>query len=442
MSLEEPNEPENVLERAVDQLRGMQLPAGPDAFFQSRLADRLVSINVNPDQADHSSRNRRITMRRVTAMAASVLAVSALIAWLTSLNSSSPGSAFARMLQQVAEARTAVFNSRVEVRGMSPAMEQRTMLLEPDWVRDEITEGEDRRTTIQIHNLKQQKSLTLQPDARKARLRISDGQPPLQVSNVINLIQEVRKSSAQFLGKEPIDGVESLKYRCDHSTGHYVIWIAPTTDLPVKVVITETGQDEQSHVTITMTGFQWNVPLDESLFTLIPPEGYEFEQEQIATTLLDPTNFIITLKAYVRLNDGKFPDEFNALSPGSMIKFLDDPKLPPTERMANYRRKMAYAFERPEMENMSQEEWQNQGQKVGKILAQGATFVHAVAQSHEWHYVGKGATLGQAEKIVAWWALNDDSSNSSQPKEPKSATVLYGDLHLETKPIAGLPTSD
>jgi hypothetical protein len=442
MSHEAPNESDNVLERAVDQLRCMQLPAGPDDVFRSRLIDRLVAINPNSYQAIHSSQNRRITMRRVIAMAASVLAVSALIAWLTSLSSSSPGSAFARMLQQVAEARTAVFNSRVEVRGMSPAMEQRTMLLEPDWVRDEITEGEDRRTAIHIHNLKLRKSLRLQPDAKKAQLRTGDGQPPLQVSNVIDLIQKVRKSSAEFLGKEQIDGIESLKYRYDHPTGHYLIWIAPTTDLPVKVVITETGQDEQSHVTITMTGFQWNIPLDESLFTLIPPEGYEFEQEQIATTLLDPTNFIITLKAYVRLNDGKFPDEFNALTPGSMIKFLDDPKLPPEERMANYRRKMAHAFERPEMENMSQEEWQSQGQKIGKILAQGATFVHAVAQSHEWHYLGKGATMGQADKIVAWWALNDDSPNGSQANEPKSATVLYGDLHLETKPTTGLPTGN
>jgi hypothetical protein len=68
--------------------------------------------------------------------------------------------------------------------------------------------------------------------------------------------------------------------------------------------------------------------------------------------------------------------------------------------------------------------------------------VHAVAQSHEWHYLGKGATMGQADKIVAWWALNDDSPNGSQANEPKSATVLYGDLHLETKPTTGLPTGN
>jgi hypothetical protein len=152
---------------------------------------------------------------------------------------------------------------------------------------------------------------------------------------------------------------------------------------------------------------------------------------------LEPKNFIATLKAYVRLNNDKFPDEFNALTPGSMIKFLDDPSLPEAERKANYRRKLARALDRPDAESMSDDEWKKLGPEIGRIFAQGAVFLQILAQSHDWHYVGKGVKLGEADKIVAWWAPKDQASNKGNENV---ATVLYGDLHIETKPTDGLPT--
>jgi outer membrane lipoprotein-sorting protein len=434
------HEPRVDLELIVDKMRDMSAPAGPDAAFQRRLVARLASFDGRPSAPSQDANTRRITMRTFFGVAASIVIVGT-IGWVATLNRTSSGAAFAQMLQQMADVRTAVFTSLAQIGETTHSMKSKTMLLEPDWVREEIVEGDNNHLTIHVHNVRQRKSLMLQPGSKQARLRTMDGQSIAQPKNAIELIRSVRESSATFLGREQVDGTETLKYRCDHPTGHYLLWIAPATDLPVKVVITETADDAEPQVTITLTDFQWNVPLDTTLFTLEVPEGYEFEQERLAMSVLDPENLIVTLKAYVRLNNNEFPDEFNALSPGSMIQFLDDPKLPPAERMANYRQKLAHAMERPDLARLTAEQWQKEAPNIGRIFATGAAFLQAITQSHDWHYIGKGVKLGEADKIVAWWAPKEATDDLQAAERVKTATVLFGDLHIETKPADGLPTN-
>jgi hypothetical protein len=290
--------------------------------------------------------------------------------------------------------------------------------------------------TIHVHNRKDRKGLTLLPTTRKAWLRTMADDLAQQPKNMIVLIREVRESSAERLGTEQVDGKDTTKYRCEHPSGHYLLWVDAKTNLPVKVVVSESRDDAAPAVIVTMTNFQWNVPLDESLFTLDIPAGYELEKEQIGESALDPKNFIIVLKAYARLNGGVFPDEFNALTPGSMIKFLDDPTLPDEARMANYRRKLAEAMERPELANLTDEEWGKHGSEIGRTFAQGAVFLQAISLTSDWHYTGKGVKLGEADKIVAWWAPKEADD------QPRMATVLYGDLHTETKPVESLPPNN
>jgi outer membrane lipoprotein-sorting protein len=424
---------EGLLERATDALRELPVPIGPEEAVRRQLIDRLSEVDhpVMPSKLQDLVK-RRLTMPRILGIAASLLLFAVAIGWLVSVRTASAGGAFARMLEEVANARTIVFKSRVEV-GDSQGMHGTTMVLEPDWVRGEVVEGDN--NYVHIQNLKQHKWLTLIPATKKARLISADEKSGVPTNNFIDQIREVRESSAEFLAKENIDGRETLKYRCDHPSGHYLMWIDPQTDLPVKVVMSEAKEGQKSHVTITLTDFRWNAPLDKSLFTLDLPAGYELEEQQRIESVLDPANFVKTLKAYVRLNNNQFPDEFNALSPGSMIQFLDDPSLPDEQRMANYRRKLAYVMEL-DLEKMSNEEFRKKGTEIGRDMAQGTVFLQVLPQTHEWNYVGKGVKLGEADKVVAWWAPKDSSD------QPKMATVLYGDLHIETKPAEGLPTGN
>ena len=426
--------PQTRLESAVDALRDLPTAAGPDEAFHKRLLDRLASHNQTPLKSQRQPEYRRITMRRVTVFAASLLLVAALAAVMTSLNFHE-GSAFARMREQVNSARTVVFTTHIAMRNVHQGMETKTMLLEPDWVREEMFEGKERHVTVLIFNLKERKSLSLTPSTKKARLRTLDPESP-PPKNIVEEIREMRESSAELLGTEKIDGKEANKYRCNRPTGHYLIWLAKDSELPVKVEMSESAGSPE--LTITMTDFQWNVPLDESLFTLDVPKGYELEAAEPAAPLKDPKNFIEAMRMYVRLNNDQFPDEYNALTASSIIKFLDDPSLPPEKRKAFRRHKVAQALDRPKLEK-SDEEWKKFGPENAKRFASAAIFLQLLSETHEWHYVGKGVKFGQADKVVAWWAPKGNGGKAEKAETPGSATVLYGDFHMDRKPVAGLP---
>jgi outer membrane lipoprotein-sorting protein len=425
--------PDTKLESAVDWLRDLSPPPGPTADFRQALIARLVSVEQGAPSPVEYPTPRRTTMRRILGIAASFVIVAGMAGWVASLSRAPTGSAFAHMLRQVADVRTAVFVTRAETSGVSNAFVGKTMLREPDGVREETGEGDNRR--VRIFDMRELKSLALAPAEKKAVLHKMLDVPPSHRKNLVEQLRELRESSSQFERKEQINGHDTLKYVCNHPTGHYQLWIAEDSQLPVKVVMTDKADEAKSTVKITHTDFEWNVALDASLFSLDVPEGYELEEKQQPAPGLDPKNFIATLKAYVRLNNEEFPDEFNALTVGSMVKLLDDPSLPEEERMANYRRKLAQAMDHPEWDKLSDDEWKKIGPEFGHTLAQGAVFLEVLSLTHEWHYVGKGVKLGDGEKIVAWWAPKAGD-------EPKIATVLYGDFRSDTKPSDGLPTGD
>jgi outer membrane lipoprotein-sorting protein len=426
------------LDAAIDGLRGLPIAAGPDDAFRQGLIEQLANeTNLRP--IGRTSPTRSLTMRRLSVAACAVLLTS-LAAWLVLSSGSSTGSAFARMLELVGNARTVVFKSTVEIPQAWHQMDSKTMIRAPDWVREQMFEGKNREETVIVQNLREMKSLALQPGKKKATLRDMAKLPAgTRPKNVIEQLREVRESSAVLAGNEKIDGKDTRKFRCDHPTGHYLIWVAADTDLPVRVEMSDASAGTKDATKITLSDFEWNVPLDESLFTLDVPKGFELVSETPPPSMSDPKDFIATMRLIVRLNNDQFPEEYNALTVTMVPKLVEDPSLPPEEQKANRRHKLAKALDRPELEGLSDEEWKRQAPNLAKQFANAAVFLQILAQTNDWHYVGKGAKFGEAERVVAWWAPKDGAPKADRPK---TATVLYADFHTDTKPVAGLPTTN
>src|SRR5262245_25114579 len=154
---ENEHNPDIMLERAVDVLRDARVPPGPEAAIRHQLVARLAATDRGLSSIEGEYVRRRMIMRR-TGIAASLLAVAGVIGWLVVLGESPSSSAFAHMLQQVNEARTAVFETRA-TRGDSEMFRSKSFLLMPDRTREEFSEGEHR--TVHIHNRKDRKWLTL-----------------------------------------------------------------------------------------------------------------------------------------------------------------------------------------------------------------------------------------------------------------------------------------
>jgi outer membrane lipoprotein-sorting protein len=429
------------LDAAIDGLRGLPIAAGPDDAFRQGLIEQLAN-ETNPRPLGRTSQSRSSTMRRLSVAAACAALLASLAAWLVLSSSTSTGSAFARMLELVGNARTVVFKSTVEIPQAWHQMDSKTMILAPDWVREQMFEGKNREETVIVQNLSEMKSLALQPGKKKATLRDMAKLPAgARPKNVIEQLRDVRESSSVLVGNEKVDGKDTRKFRCDHPTGHYLIWVAADTDLPVRVDMSDASAGTKDATKITLSDFEWNVPLDESLFTLDVPKGYELVSESPPPSMSDPKDFIATMRLIVRLNNDQFPDEYNALTVSMIPKLVDDPSLQAEERKANRRRKLAKALDRPELEKVNDEEWKAKAPNLAKQFANSAVFLQVLAQTNDWHYVGKGAKFGEAERVVAWWAPKE-APGAAKSDQPKTATVLYADFHTDTKPVVGLPTTN
>jgi outer membrane lipoprotein-sorting protein len=441
MSDDQTDNPDIRLEQLIDALRDQPVPAGPDAEVRERVLEALASAEDDRRSTVRPTAERNRIMRRVLGLAASVLVVAAVVGWIVSKSDSPAGSAFAQMLQQVTSARTATFVTRVTPTGKDDVVAH-TTLMEPGWMRQQVTS--DNMEAVQVMNMQQGKMLVLFPKLKQAQLLSMEGLP--DENKHVNIIDEFRKldpAKAKLLGREEIGGRETLKYQCDNPTGYYVVWLDAQDKLPVKVTMSAAPDDEDGFGTIILTDFEWNVPVDESQFTFAVPEGYEFDLHTLDLANTTDKDFITMLRFYVRLNNDTFPDQLNPFTIAFMGKLFEKPGASPEEKRAYARQRIAYAYDRPELANMTDEEHKRRAPELGMPLARGAIYLAQVQETNEWHYFGKGVKLGEADRIVAWWTpkkQGGDKNESDQSAEARTATVLYADLHIETRPVEGLPT--
>ena len=74
------------------------------------------------------------------------------------------------------------------------------------------------------------------------------------------------------LGEKDIDGRRVVGFRISIDGSVFNVWGDPKTGSPVRIEMTTAIMP---NVKVTMSDFEFNVPLDESLFSVEPPAGYE-----------------------------------------------------------------------------------------------------------------------------------------------------------------------
>jgi hypothetical protein len=144
--------------------------------------------------------------------------------------------------------------------------------------------------------------------------------------------------------------------------------------------------------------------LDESLFSLTPPEGYELTDTVEYSAHREPMeeDLVGSLKYHAEVEGGQFPERY-VDEDGAMMPNNDWQGVVP-----------GYARKALEMET-----WQRGTSLASRFLREG-----------EFRYVGQGVKLGEADKVVAWWKATKDA---------KTYRVLYGDLSVKDVAEADLP---
>lgn len=351
---------------------------------------QIHPVHAGPHSGRHIMRNPMI---KLAAAAVVVMAV------VLGLNSFLTGTVtLAQVIEPILNARTVAFDFIVgdETSGAV--------------VHDIVVGNRIRRTVsnlpiTMVIDLDSGKMLTLDPRTKNAAYMDIQGHVQEGTQSILSLVREVVQSiadhpeQAQELGRREIDGVSTVGFQIENAHERLQIWADIETATPVRIEL----YGNQS--VVILKNIDFDVAVDESLVSMEPPEGYMRPDAELKMGDFTEADLVDGLRAWAQvLNDGTFPDTISAQAV--------------MEQMPTLQEKLGRG-------NLAAEEAMKLGMGYGKT----AGFLTMLDYQGEWHYAGRGVTLGDAETAVFWYRRGDD----------KVYRVIYGDLHVEEVGLDRLP---
>lgn len=306
---------------------------------------------------------------------------------------------FAQVIKPILNAQTVVFDIIVGEESSGGPV-----------IHDEVMGSRIRRTlsnlpgVVSIIDLESSKILSLTAPTKEAVYIDLTDLPSIpnymeKLRNLITRLQESPEFRVEELGQQNIAGQKLLGFRAKHPKIEITIWADPKTALPVRI------EQDEGQMIVICKNMQFDVPMDEKLFSMDIPEGYT--QQQMALDLQGSTeqDFIegLRIRAEV-IGDGIFPD-------GVAVE--------------DYLKQAPAIGKKFEEMKLSKEEQNELGMKLAKHLL----FIRFFKGEGKWHYAGKGVKLGQADKAIFWY----------QPKGSATYRVIYGDLSVKDVAPEDLP---
>ncbi len=336
-------------------------------------------------------------MRYALRIAAVVLVAAGAAAYFTGILPPRPPLAFAEVAAKLRDARTLTYEISYKDPKEKEPVKMKVLYKEPGSFRTE-SEGQ-----TAIADLKQGKILLLNSTTKTATLvdYKRDKETKKDVASEIDALRKLADKKGESVGKKRIIGdIEAEGFRVEEEGFPLTVWADPKTKMPVLIEMTVTLGNRE--ILNTMSDFQLDVKLDDSLFRLEFPEGYRLRR--VETTQGKPEDDVAyLLKAYADKFDGKFPKSLSIASE-EWQTYLK-------QRWGGGRSK-----ELPEPELIQ--------------FIQPATRVEIFLRTNKDHgYKPDGVKLGDSGKIVFWY----------RPDKADKYRALYGDLFVADVTADQLP---
>jgi outer membrane lipoprotein-sorting protein len=340
----------------------------------------------------------RSPVSRVAATIIFVLAIGGVALWF---HGSGAGTALADFAQPIITAKNAKFKMTTEIKGRPPRTAT-IYVLGSQHMRQETVGG---RETVLIMDLKKERQLILEPAKTKATLYKLDSTTKNVESNnfyffsdlktMLRDTQDKPEVKRESRGEKEIQGRHVVGYRIKYR-GHVTdLWGDPKSGLPVLVEQTTPPYSMK----ITMCDFEFNLDLDESLFSTEPPSHYRAVQMDVLPGT--EKDLIDALRAYSELFDGAFPDGLD---------------LPST-----YGRWITKSAKGRKPTNVTSERESERESELLTMFCRCAGFVKKLPPTSNARYAGKGVSFCAARKPIFWY----------RPQGAKTYLVIYGDLSVK-----------
>jgi outer membrane lipoprotein-sorting protein len=333
--------------------------------------------------------NRMSKSAILAVLAASIAAI--VVATVASTGSSL---AFAQVAQKLREARTLTFDSTLVSKADGKLLgRNRHYYMVPGKTRTEMSDDNDESGYV-VFDMVAAKALMVDSKRRTARVSsIKGGEQKDLAALEIEALQNLKAEEARPLGAKEIDGVRAEGFEITRPSDVTTVWADATTGEPIRIEILQKNFPS-GPIVLTWTNIEFDAPLDEALFSLEPPAGYQSQPFMSVDFNMTQADFTANfLKIYTQHMGGEFPprlqDAGNLLS--EKIKPKDGALLPSEEAMKT-------AF-------------------YGAGMA--AVIIHG-EQGKDWQYY-PGRKLGDKDKVVFW--VNN--------RRQGDYLAVYGDLRVE-----------
>jgi len=345
---------------------------------------------------------RTIMKSPITKSAAAAVIIIAVVMGIHFLGGPTEGVAWADVVRPILTARTVVF-SIIMVEGEN-VPNARVMNMGTQRVRNEILSPDGKTVqAIAIVDYDTSQMLTMVPKKKTAAL-INLKDFPEKPENVLeemrNIITELQNDpnvSVEPLGEKEIDGQIAKGFRAAGPDGELTVWADPQTALPIRM------EQKWRQMQFVCTDFEFNVEMDESLFSMEIPEGYSTLTGELPIASSTEKDLIESLRIWAEvILDGVFPRDL------SSQVYVDD--------VHKNREKFATLQEEQKL-------------KLALKMGPGFIFVQLLKAENDWHYVGNGVKLGDAESPVCWY----------RPDGSETYRVIYGDLSVKDVAQENLP---
>ena len=392
MSREDNLEASDVVDRAVDRLRGAPVPDGPPAEAMAAVLAAGADA-VKPHT--QTTWRRKLKMKRIAQLAAVIAGIAGVAVWM---GSGEPGksAAWADVQEKIRKAQTMTSTLTMRQKG-APPLVMRIMIKEPGLMRQELTQPAE---AVNIMDMSRGDMLSLMPKEKKAiRIDLS-GLPEAirrehEKGNYMAETKKLIEESETELGEKQIAGRQVKGYRTSKHGVGMDIWADAKTGDPVQIEMTMF----EDAVKAVMTELQFDADLDDDLFSLEVPPGYTLMENTMSLRLAGPEDVVELLRAWARAKDGQFPEMFTPLEWSK-----DAPGI---------------------VKGLSEAEAIRTGQTLGRVML--------LMQLHpEAHYAGKGVRLGDKDAAIFWY----------KPKDAETYKVIYGDLSIRDVAEEDLPETD
>ncbi|MHC4326276.1 MAG: hypothetical protein ACYSUX_18550 [Planctomycetota bacterium] len=311
------------------------------------------------------------------------------------------GVAWADVVRPLLTARTVIFNV-ITVEGENVPI-TRVMNIGTQRVRNEVLLPDGKTVqVIAIVDFDTSQMLTLNPEDKIAAFIDLKDMPEKpenvleEMRNIITKLQEDPALLVEPLGEQELDGRIATVFRATGPDAEVTVWADPETKLPIRM------EQKWRQMEFALTNFEFNVVLDESLFSMEIPEDYSaLPKGELSIAGATEQDLIVTLRMWAEL-DGAFPKDF------STQVYMDDV---------------------PKIREKASQHSDEQNLEHGLKMARGFIFFKLLKAENDWHYVGKDVKLGDGNSPICWY----------KPTGSETYRVIYGDLTVKDIAPEDLP---